>query len=145
MRISRNFSEWELTISRQHPELSIPFDELEPRVLAHSIITVHTMMQPIRDVAGWLDVLSFIRSLELNDAVGGKVDSDHLRGLCVDFRPRAMSCEDLWLMAQNGELAHADFDKLNYYPARRSFHGAIRPLEDGLPRRRLYLDWQRIN
>lgn len=145
MRISRNFSEWELRISRDHPELSTPFDELEPAVLAHAVITVHIMMQPIRDVAGWLDVLSFIRSLELNDAIPGKAGSDHLRGLCVDFRPRAVTCEELWHMALNGELCGAQFDKLNFYPARRSFHGAIRPLEDGLQRGRLYLDWERVN
>ena len=145
MRISRNFSEWELRISRDHPGFSTPFDELEPAVLAHAVIAVHIMVQPIRDVAGWLDVLSFIRSAALNTLVGGKPDSDHIRGLCVDFRPRAVTCEELWHMALNGEFSEARFDKLNFYLSRRSFHAAIRPLEDGPQRMRLFEDWARVN
>lgn len=146
MRITANFSEWELRVSRNHPELVPALDEIPGAVLAHAVIGAHIMMQPLRDVAGWIDVLSWIRLEELNAATpGAKPDSDHRRGLCVDFRPRLITPAEFWRLAVAGELGEARFDKLNFYPERRSFHGAIRPLEDGEQRMLLYLDWRRVN
>jgi hypothetical protein len=142
-KISTNFYDWELVVSAEHPHLITPVEDLDFETVANAMRLVLDVMQPARDVAGRLDVLSFCRSLQLNDAVGGVADSDHLDGLACDFRPALLTAVEFFEMARDGLLECA-WDKLNLYTETDTLHVSIRRLEDGPPRGRLFIDWQEV-
>ncbi len=101
-------------------------------------------MQPTRDFAGRLDMTSFIRGPELNAAVGGVDDSDHLTGRACDFLPAEMNARALIEALAAGEVPAAEWDKLNLYtkgPGAGSIHVANRRLEDGPGRRLVFVNW----
>lgn len=101
-------------------------------------------LQPFRDFAGRIGVLSFIRGDELNKAVGGIEGSDHLFGLAADFKTLDMPAHEFFSAIQRGHVPRATWDQLNIYTAPGTFHVAHRPLEDGGPRRRIYSNWERV-
>lgn len=146
-RPSENFTRGEMVDSRDHPELALAFEEVEAGHLLNAMRVLLLFLQPARTLAGAIGVLSFIRGQDLNDVLPGAVpDSDHLVGLAADFKPLAMSAEQFWQLAKRGYLqgAGASWDKLNLYSASGTFHVSQRPVEDGPPRHRLYVDWQRV-
>jgi hypothetical protein len=104
-------------------------------------------LEPVRELAGPLDVLSFYRSLELNGATPGAVpDSDHLEGLACDFRARLIAGGQILDISRAlAEGGLAAWDKLNLYTASDTLHVANRRPELGEPRRRIFVDWQEVD
>lgn len=144
--ITAHFHDVELCVSRDNPTLVTPLDELEARIVANATRLIVAYLEPVRELAGILDVLSFYRSLELNGATPGAVpDSDHLEGLACDFKPREVSgATVLELSRALADGGLAAWDKLNLYTASDTLHVANRAPELGAPRRRIFVDWQEV-
>ena len=82
MRISKNFTLDEFSVSASHPELArgIPIN-VRPAIIA---LVTH-ILQPICDKTGWTcKINSGYRSIELNRAVGGAPASQHMVGEAAD-------------------------------------------------------------
>ena len=82
MRISKNFTMDEFSVSASYPELArgIPHN-IKPAIIA---LVVH-VLQPICDKTGWSCYInSGYRSIELNRAVGGALSSQHMKGEAAD-------------------------------------------------------------
>ena len=82
MRISKNFTLDEFSVSASHPELArgIPIN-IRPAIIA---LVTH-ILQPICDKTGWTcRINSGYRSIELNRAVGGAPSSQHMVGEAAD-------------------------------------------------------------
>ena len=82
MRISKNFTMEEFSVSSSYPELAkgVPIN-IRPAVIA---LVTH-ILQPICDKTGWTcKINSGYRSIELNRAVGGALSSQHLKGEAAD-------------------------------------------------------------
>ena len=82
MRISKNFTLDEFSVSASHPELAkgIPIN-MRPAIIA---LVTH-VLQPICDKTGWTcKINSGYRSIELNRAVGGAPASQHMKGEAAD-------------------------------------------------------------
>lgn len=144
-RPAPNFLPFEFVRSTDFPQLALELEQLTPAQWIHIGRLLHTTMQPFRDFAGRLGVLSWVRSRELSEAIpGAKIGGDHEDGLAVDFRTLDMDAEQFLEAVRRGHVPRATFDKLNLYSGPGTFHAAHRPLELGPPRRRLYVDWQRV-
>lgn len=145
MKPADNFDPHDLVNSDSHPELELALDELAPALWIAAMRVLLLSVQPFRDFAGRLAVLSFIRSRALSEAIpGAKIGGDHEHGLACDFKLLDMSAEAFFEAVRRGHVPRATWDKLNLYSGPRTFHVAQRPLEVGAPRRRLYVDWQRV-
>ena len=115
MRISKNFTLDEFSVSASHPELArgIPIS-IQPAVKA----LVLNLLQPICDRTGWSDtILSGYRSIELNRAVKGASGSQHMKGEAADnlFKRNGKPVsiiEVLKLVKESG----LDFDQMIAYP-----------------------------
>ncbi len=140
MRISRNFAGTELTVSSHHPALIVPFEDLPFFVVVNLTRLVCRFLQPLRDVVGPVVPTSGHRSPELEAAVGAMSKlKRHTLGLAVDFyTPRRAAIEVFMLVA--GGQTHATFDRLCLYPRQNRMHVDLGPVEDGRPRRLLYID-----
>ena len=82
MRISKNFTMDEFSVSASYPELAkgVPIN-IRPAVIA---LVTH-ILQPICDKTGWTcRINSGYRSIELNRAVGGAPTSQHTKGEAAD-------------------------------------------------------------
>lgn len=143
-QIAPHFVGRELVISRQHPELELVLEEVEPWILINALRVLWCSLVPFRSVAGRIAVLSFIRPEDLNAMVGGVDDSDHLVGLAADFRPLDIAPHEFFELVKRGHCAGATFDKLNLYGDAGTFHVAHRPVDAGPPRGLIFRDWQRI-
>ena len=115
MRISKNFTMDEFSVSASYPELArdIPIN-VRPAVKA----LVLNLLQPICDRTGWSDtILSGYRSIELNRAVKGASGSQHMKGEAADnlFKRNGKPVsiiEVLKLVKESG----LDFDQMIAYP-----------------------------
>ncbi len=140
-----NFVQGDFVRSREHPDLELALEELEPAWLINGMRVMLLSVQPFRDFAGAIGVLSFIRSRALSQAIpGAKIGGDHEDGLACDFRTLEMPADEFFEAICRGHVPRATWDKLNIYTGPRTFHVAHRPLELGAPRRRIYRDWERI-
>ena len=82
MKISKNFRMDEFNVSASNPELAkgIPIN-IRPAIIA---LVTH-VLQPLCDKTGWTCyVNSGYRSIELNRAVGGALQSQHMKGEAAD-------------------------------------------------------------
>ena len=84
--ISAHFYRSELTVSVQHPALAA---QIRPTVRQtfSAVLLAETLLEPIRTYSGRLEVLSWLRSPDLNKAVHGSPSSDHLEGGAADIVP----------------------------------------------------------
>lgn len=131
--------------SREHPELALVLEEVDRWILVNAMRVLLCSLQPFRNVAGRIAVLSFIRGEDLNDLLPGAVpDSDHLVGLAADFKTLDMGADAFFEMVRRGHAAGATWDKLNIYTNAGTFHVSHRPVDAGAPRQRIYADWNRI-
>ena len=141
--VAPSFDEGELVASRDHAELAYTFADIGARRSSNATRLLCGFMQPARDFAGRIDVLSFVRSPALNTAIpGAKPDSDHLDGNACDFRTAEAEPAAFLEAARRDEIPGAEWDKLNLYTESATFHVANRPLEEGPGRRRVFIDWQ---
>lgn len=146
-RPSENFVNEDFVRSRHHPELALVLEEVDRWILINAMRVLLCSLQPFRNVAGRIAVLSFIRGADLNDLLvtthGAKPDSDHLVGLAADFKPLDMGADAFFEMVRRGHAAGATWDKLNLYTDAGTFHVSHRLVDAGPPRQRVYLDWIR--
>ena len=145
MLVTRNFSLEEALRSRDHPGLTVQVADLDI-VLIFNIARMSHAMERAREIVGLIDVLSWIRSLPLNQAVGGSPESRHVLGLAVDFRPRHLTAREAFRSLSDAP-GRPIFDRLTLYPSGR-LHGDLAPLEDGPPRGLKYVSestgWRRL-
>ena len=95
----------------------------------------HQLLEPARLLVGPIIINSGFRSAEVNKAVGGWAQSNHLQGCAADIH-----CKDLEqafryssLLLDISDVTHEDFDELiiersklgNYW-----IHFAVRPMEN---------------
>ena len=138
MRISRNFPDSDLTVSADHPELVVPFEDLPASVVVNLTRLVCMFLQPLRDVVGPVVPTSGHRSLELNAAVGATGER-HPLGLAADFYTPRRAAIEVFMLVSGGQT-HATFDRLCLYPRQNRMHVDLGPVEDGRPRRLFYVD-----
>ncbi len=148
MRISRNFTGAELTLSEHHPELVVPFEDLPFFVVVNLTRLVCMFLQPLRDVVGPVVPTSGHRSPELDAAVGAKSKlKRHTLGLATDFYTPRLAAIEVFMLLARGQT-HATFDRLCLYPKKNRLHVDLSPVEDGTPRRLFYIDrghgWQTV-
>lgn len=135
----------DLTRSRDFPELELELAELDPEQIINAMRVLLLAVQPFRDFAGRVAVLSFVRSRELSGAIpGAKIGGDHEAGLAIDFRLLDLDVDLFLEAAKAGEIPGATWDKLNLYSSSGTWHVAQRLLETGPPRGRIYVDWKLV-
>ena len=113
MRISKNFRLDEFNVSASHPELAkgIPIN-VRPAIIA---LVVH-VLQPICDKTGWsCKINSGYRSIELNRAVKGALNSQHMKAEAADcvFMKDGKAVKIIDVMKVGKELC---FDQMIAYP-----------------------------
>tara|TARA_R100000655_G_scaffold64360_1_gene102877 strand:- start:6231 stop:6695 length:465 start_codon:yes stop_codon:yes gene_type:complete len=83
-KLSKNLTLKEMKVSKDHPDVAanILFNEFD---IVSLQLWATTCFQPIRDKFGPTQVLSGKRSNQLNKAIGGSQDSDHLYCLAGDI------------------------------------------------------------
>lgn len=98
MKISKNFSLEEFTFSRTALQMGINNDPPE-EVVENIIRLTRNVLQPLRDeLSSPIYITSGYRSYDLNKAVGGVSDSQHLTGEAVDFIVPNYEVEELFLI-----------------------------------------------
>ena len=117
MKISKNFVEEELYISRNYPELSEKPDKQKLDILKSIVII---SLQPIRDQFGEIIITSGYRNDELNKKVKGCRNSVHKKALALDFTftNKIISLFDIfrWI------YVYIPWKCLIYYPKRKFIH-----------------------
>ena len=113
MRISKNFTLEEFSVSASYPELAkgVPIN-IRPAVIA---LVTH-VLQPICDKTGWTcKINSGYRSIELNRAVGGALSSQHLKGEAADcvFMKNGKPVKIIDVLKVGKDL---NFDQMIAYP-----------------------------
>ena len=145
-KVTLNFTEDEVVGNGRRPDLVTPYYRLTPRRSAAASRLLWTGMQPLRDRLGRIRVLGFYRGPVLNDAVNGTVNSQHLTANGADWIPMDVGQEAAWLIIRNSDVPGLSYDHLNFYASLTvpSFHIDNRPLEEGPPRMKLYVDWEKV-
>ena len=84
--ISEHFYRSELTVSAQRPDLAVQIRPTVRQVFC-AVLLAEMLLEPLRTYSGRLEVLSWLRSPELNRTVNGSPSSDHLEGGAADIVP----------------------------------------------------------
>jgi uncharacterized protein YcbK (DUF882 family) len=94
MRLSKNFVLSEFTKSDTGTRLGID-NTPPPQAVENLKLLVALVLQPLADHFKTVTVNSGFRSLELNKAIGGATNSQHLSGLAADIEVPGVSNYDL--------------------------------------------------
>jgi hypothetical protein len=90
-RLSPNFTLRELTTT------STGFPNTpDALAAAHLTLLAHLVLEPWRELIGPLRVTSGYRSPEVNRAIGGAANSDHMLGRAADVQPTATALVAAW-------------------------------------------------
>ena len=118
-KLSNNFSSDELKVSKDHPDIVKSMKVDLNQVLAAQVLAV-SCLQPVRDKFGKIKVLSWVRSDELNKAVGGSDTSDHLLGAASDIYPVNFDIAHVfkWIVLESS----IPFRQVIYYPEQKFIH-----------------------
>ncbi len=94
MQLSNNFTLNEFLISQTASRLGI--DNTPPEFVIENLKALcHNILQPLRDNYGPVVVTSGYRCPELNKAIGGAVNSQHLEGKAADIHIPSLSNDNL--------------------------------------------------
>ncbi len=85
MRLSNNFRLSEFTRSDTAKRLGIENECSSVEQVLNLAYLCHMVLQPLRDKFGPIRITSGYRQPELNEAVGGASNSQHLRGEAADI------------------------------------------------------------
>jgi hypothetical protein len=85
MRLSNNFSLSEFTRSDTAKRLGIENECSSVEQVLNLAYLCHMVLQPLRDKFGPIHITSGYRQPELNHAVGGASNSQHMRGEAADI------------------------------------------------------------
>ena len=137
MRISKNFTMDEFSVSSSYPELAkgVPIN-IRPAIIE----LVKHVLQPICDKTGWTcKINSGYRSIELNRAVGGAPSSQHTKGEASDcvFMKGGKPVKIIDVLKVGKDL---NFDQMIAYPTFVHFSYTKRK-----PNRRMVLYNKRYN
>ena len=114
MQISKNFNLAELTKSQTAIRLNIS-NQPDEKQLENMKHLINNLIQPLRDELGLpLVVNSCLRTKELNEAIGGSLTSQHMKGEAIDIECMGMSNKDLADTIRDNH----EYDQLIY-----EFHG----------------------
>lgn len=97
MKLSQNFNLDEFTFSRTALKLGIE-NEPDQEVIENLQRLVDNVLQPLRNDVGALIVTSGYRSPQLNGAIGGVSNSQHVKGEAADIISPKLSSEELFLI-----------------------------------------------
>lgn len=122
--LTNNFSEWEFKVSEDYPLLAaqIVISSIERMQLLY---VCKYFLQPLRNHVGTITVTSGKRTIGLNNAVGGAINSDHLwsgnllrpDAMAVDFTCEHFILAEKWQIERRDMLRH-----LRIYKDRKFFH-----------------------
>ena len=143
--VTPHFRESEVVGNDRRPDLVTPYYRLTPRKAAAASRLLWTGLEPLRERLGRIRCLGFVRGLELNLAVGGTTNSQHMTAEACDFLPLDVGQEEAWAIITAGDVPGLAFDHLNYYAELDipTFHIDNRSVDAGVPRMKLYVDWVR--
>jgi hypothetical protein len=143
--VSPHFTEGEVVGNDRRPDLVTPYDQLTARESAAASRLLWTGLEPLRERLGRIRCLGFVRRLELNTAVDGTDNSQHLTAEACDWLPMDLGQDEAWAIITAGDVPGLSFDHLNYYASLDvpTFHIDNRSVEVGPPRMKLYVDWVR--
>jgi Peptidase M15 len=94
MKLSKNFSLWELLVSDAADRLGLD-NTPNDQEIANLRTLCQTILQPARDVLGPIKINSGFRSEVVNRAVGGVSNSDHRLGFAADVIPMNTGTREL--------------------------------------------------
>ncbi len=123
MKLTKNFSNHEFTVSTDFPKLANKIEISEHGNNKLKLLS-ESLLQPIRDE--WSDksesitILSGIRSKELNTAIKGSSDSDHLYGIACDWTSKNLLAKFMWSF-----YLSLPYSQLIYYPDQHFIHCSI--------------------
>ena len=116
---SRFFTYSEFVVSSQFPAMAhnIVLDKAERERIELGVLSI---LDPLRRAVGRpIRILSGVRSIELNRAVDGYRDSDHIYACAADIVSPTTSAESVFLLAVKLGLP---YKQLIYYPKMRFVH-----------------------
>lgn len=102
-KLSKNFTLGELTDSRTAREKGIPNDPTIKEIERLQELT-QSLLQPVRDAKGIIEITSGFRSKALNLAIGGSLSSAHMLGFAADVQPSNCTLEDLMYFFKKSNL-----------------------------------------
>lgn len=118
-KLSKNFSLKEFAVSRQFTELAEKIKFTLSDVLMLKVLAVE-ILQPIRLKFGPIEILSGKRSFELNQAVGGAPNSDHLSCNAVDIN--VVNFENLHIYKWLVMNSNLPYRQAIFYPVQNFIH-----------------------
>lgn len=108
MQLTENFELAEFTVSQTAARRGIPNNPPQ-----HAIENLRQLsrniLQPIRNHFGVVSISSGYRSVRLNHLVGGKWNSQHIKGEATDFIVPGKDLEEVFNWIKDSDL---DFDQL---------------------------------
>ncbi len=114
--VRRGFGPGRVVVSSSFPKLAKGATE---EIYKNLLSVVTTILEPLEEQFGPLAILSGYRSPELNAAVKGARDSDHLYGLAIDFY---VPGHDLLKEVIPYILEHLEYRQLIFYVGRGFVH-----------------------
>ena len=113
MQLSQNFSLAEL--EKSQTAISSGIDNTMPEnLISNAVALCMNVWQPTRDEWGPIAVTSGYRCPELNQVLGSKASSDHLRGRAIDGIPKHVPIEDVFnWMRENLEYDQIILERLD--------------------------------
>jgi len=120
LRLSEHFYVKEFFVSEKRPDLVRKMYVYDPKKdLLFLLVTF--ILQPVRWAFGKTTILSGYRSPELNSAVEGWDDSDHMRGMAADIFCSEVSMEAVYLWAKTGIIKDR-IGQCIWYPQKNFVH-----------------------
>lgn len=108
--LTKNFRAKEFLVSDLYPELAHKV-MLSSVDLQNLYLLCSFGLQRVRDQFGEVRILSGKRSVDLNSAIGGATNSQHLRGMAADFVCPSKNMGDVFMFCKSelrwpGECIH---------------------------------------
>lgn len=121
--LSEHFGFYEMTNSAEHPDMVEGNRRAARAYLRNLRVLCEALLEEVRDEFGVpVVILSGFRSPELNAAVGGSVNSQHMRGEAADFTvPGLVMARVFAWFKLSGLIWH----QLIYYPDRNFIHVSL--------------------
>ena len=132
LRLSKNFTLDEFTRSQTAARMGRQIIAT-PLVTRNLINLCESVLQPIRDRVGPIQISSGYRPDWLNKKIGGARNSAHLTGRAADFHAKELSVQDLFytiarsdipydkVIIEFGRWVHIQVPEINKIPRRMSF------------------------
>lgn len=118
-QISKNFTSKELRVSKKYPDIAKMIKITQP-IMDCAENLIKTVLQPIRDHIGIMEINSFVRDKQLNSLIGGEAGSDHLKGCACDFVPKGTNINEVYRWIVND--SNLKYKQVIFYPNKGFIH-----------------------